>query len=97
MKRLLTGLIFGLILIGVIALRNISLIFFDVFLGLVIVLANYEFCEALEKQSKHTMKYVTILQSVVILELKVEMKVIFIWIGIHMVIYQHLIIQIAQK
>ncbi len=65
MKRILTGTVFGALLIGTILLRTVSLAFFDCFIGIMIVLASYEMCNALAKIGKNPNKYVSMIYPVV--------------------------------
>ena len=64
MKRIITGLIFGLLLVGTILLRNVSLVFFDVFLGTAILLANLEMCNALSRRNRENIKYISLIHVV---------------------------------
>ncbi len=64
MKRIFTGLIFGLLLVGTLLLKNVSALFFDIFLGTAILFANYEICSALNKRNKKTIKYISLTHAV---------------------------------
>ena len=65
MKRFLTGTIFALLLIATILLRDVSLAFFDAFIGVAMVLATMEMSNAIEKRSMKNIKYLAMLYPVV--------------------------------
>lgn len=61
MKRVITSVILGCLLIGTLLLREISLSFFDALIGILLVFASMEFCNALDKQGKANIKYISMI------------------------------------
>ena len=61
MKRILSGIILAFLLIGTLLLRSVSLSFFDALMGIVIVFASFEICNALEKRGNKNIKYISMI------------------------------------
>lgn len=61
MKRVITGVILAFLLVGTLLLRNVSLAFFDALIGVLLVIASMEICNAQEKRGKSNIKYLSML------------------------------------